>query len=164
VSPGATSCIYSPLMRGVIVFGEVEGVSHSACRCPTLEDEIGGVAEVPMASQSWSVWSLCRYRIPRFSRSASISSGIRPFTRTAYIPRAYFAVGGEVSQTSPRIGFKGVRTCSLPPCHPAAVRVNHRDDTLEERCCAIGDSFWVALQLERRSIPSSGLQDRDQLT
>lgn len=110
-----------------------------------------------MASQSWSVWSLCRYRIPRFSRSASISSGIRPFTRTAYIPRAYFAVDGEVSQTSPRNDPGRVRTCSLPPRHPAAIRINHRDDTLEERSCTIGDSFWVALQLKWGSIPPSGL-------
>lgn len=44
------------------------------------------------ASQSCSVWSRGRYLIPRLSNSASTSSGIRPLTRTAYIPRTYFAM------------------------------------------------------------------------
>ena len=44
------------------------------------------------ASQSCSVWSRGRYLIPRLSSSASTSSGIRPLTRTAYIPRTYFAM------------------------------------------------------------------------
>jgi len=44
------------------------------------------------SDQSISVWSLGRYLIPRLSSSASTSSGTRPFTRTAYIPRTYFDV------------------------------------------------------------------------
>lgn len=46
--------------------------------------------------QSCSVPSRGRYLMFRFSSSASTSSGIRPLTRTAYIPRTYLARGVEV--------------------------------------------------------------------
>jgi len=54
-------------------------------------------------AQSWSVWSLGRYLIPRLSSSASTSSGTRPLTRTAYMPRTYLA-GWKISDdlTGPR--------------------------------------------------------------
>jgi hypothetical protein len=47
-------------------------------------------------AQSCSVWSRARYLIPRLSSVSSTSSGMRPRTRAAYIPRTYFAVQPSV--------------------------------------------------------------------
>lgn len=96
--------------------------------------------------------------IPLLSSSASTSSGTRPFTRTAYIPRTYFAIWirkrilSDRYSSSMHIGWNVVQerrgdaqdgsgvkegkerrrlTCPLPPRHPARLGVDHRDDTVE---------------------------------
>ena len=92
----------------------------------------------PRLSQSTSVWSRGRYLTPCTSSSCSTSSGIRPFTVIAYTPRTYLS--SPVYQY-PHPKKKGVerkcknkpRTRSLPPRHPAFLRVSDRNCPVEMR-------------------------------
>ena len=86
--------------------------------------------------------------IPRLSSSASTSSGILPFTRTAYIPRTYFAEQNISNVTNDWEDFV-IRTCSLPPCHPARFRINDCDDAVEMCGCAGLYSISIAFHLQK---------------
>ena len=93
-----------------------------------------------------SVWSRGRYLIPRFSSSASTSSGTRPFTRTAYTPRTYFATIPQHPSARIPQATKKTLTRPLPPRHPA-LTVHDRDDALKVRRRARRDAVLALLHL-----------------
>lgn len=118
-------------------------MSTSSQRLGKKRQSMGGER---IGGQSCSDPSRGRYLMLRLSSSASTSSGTRPFTRTAYIPRAYFAMtalSGHVLYAGKRRGL----TCSLPPCHPALLRVDDRNDTLKMSSCARLNPVRIALHL-----------------
>ncbi len=83
--------------------------------------------------QSMSVWSLGRYLMLLSSNLTSISSGNLPITRTAYIPRTYFAA--EVKSKSFQYKVNRKQTCSLPPPNPTLIRVNYSNNSVELSSC-----------------------------
>lgn len=101
-----------------------------------------------------SVWSRGRYLMFRLSSSASTSSGMRPFTRTAYMPRTYLAkcaVGQDCALTRTK---EGSRTYPLPPGNPACFWVYYRNHTIEVGCGARLHSVRSTshLQVEKASL------------
>ena len=82
-----------------------------------------------MYVQSTSVWSRGRYLMPCDSSSCSTSSGIRPFTVIAYIPRAYLSIhveqsGGKRKDYTTYLFFANVPPSSSPGQRP---RQTHRN-------------------------------------
>ena len=83
--------------------------------------------------------------MPRFSSSVSTSSGTRPLTRTAYMPRTYFAktpsVRGPGSENLLRF------TSSLPACYPTGLWIDNRDDAIKVGRSANGNTIWGSFHL-----------------
>lgn len=108
-----------------------------------------GMWEGLRVCQSTSVWSRGRYLIPCTSSSCSTSSGIRPFTVIAYTPRTYLSSPvcqhphkqtkkegrEEVRKAMDKNNNNGKRTRSLPPRHPAFLRIRDRNGAVKMRRC-----------------------------